>query len=179
MDTCAIVTCIHPGHASAVHASRVQLFFGLCFPAHARALLCIIPSAPTTCLRSMSYSYLRNITGFRGGIDGWCHTWRQIATARPLRASVSAVWLRENCHRPKLAEMGIKRESLLDPEPLHDHPADTVRKTPALIVIALEGLPRVRDILGEDPDDLCNLLRKERGAYPESPLKLPPHFHQG
>ena len=68
---------------------------------------------------------------------------------------------------------------LLDPEPLHDHPADTVRKTPALIVIALEGLPRVRDILGEDPDDLCNLLRKERGAYPESPLKLPPHFHQG
>ena len=75
--------------------------------------------------------------------------------------------------------MGIKRESLLDPEPLHDHPADTVRKTPALIVIALEGLPRVRDILGEDPDDLCNLLRKERGAHPESPLKLPPHFHQG
>jgi len=59
------------------------------------------------------------------------------------------------------------------------YPADTVRKTPALIVIASEGVPGLLDIVGEDPDDVGNLLRKQISSKSESTLELAPDFHEG
>ncbi len=75
--------------------------------------------------------------------------------------------------------MVIECEGLLDPEPVYYYPAGTVRKTPALIVIASEGIPGLLDIVGEDPDEVGNLLGKQISSNSEGTLELAPDFHEG
>lgn len=94
-------------------------------------------------------------------------------------SSNPASWLRHHDDRAKLPEMVIKSEILLDPQPCHHDPADTIRETPGLIVVALKDTPDLLDIAGLRSCHLGNLLSKQTGSYTEGTLKLPAHFHQG
>lgn len=91
----------------------------------------------------------------------------------------SSIVLWHDSHRPELPEVVIKGKGPLDPESCHHHPTDTVRKTPALIVVASKGVPGLLDIVGQYPYDVGNLLGEEARPQPERPQKLPADFRQG
>ena len=84
--------------------------------------------------------------------------------------------LRYDDHCAKLPEMVIKGERSLNPKPFHYDPTDAVRKTPALIMIALKDAPCLLDISRQHPDNLGNLLRKQTGSQTEGTSKLSPDF---
>ena len=86
--------------------------------------------------------------------------------------------LRHDSHCPKLPEMVIKSDSALNPKPFPHDPADAVRDTPALIVLALQAGPCLLDISRPPPDNLGNLLRKQTGSQTEGTSKLAPDVHQ-
>ena len=86
--------------------------------------------------------------------------------------------LRHDSHWPKLPAMVITSDSALHPKPFHHDPADAVRETPALIVLALQAVPCLLDISRPHPDNLGNLLSKQTGSQTEGTSKLAPDVHQ-
>jgi hypothetical protein len=77
----------------------------------------------------------------------------------------SCLW--HDGHRTELPKILSKGKCGLHGEPLHDHPADAISKTPALILVPLENRSGLLHIVWHDPHQPGNCSGKEARPQPQ------------